>query len=210
MPFDDRYQEFGLSRNPFIARSSVDEKPRTFVDQGLGSPPPPGSHTLVQVIGDSGVGKSAHLNVWRSLTPGPYHYIVRTPYHSRWRLPPVAPIVYGDEIDRMPKLLRHRWFRSLSRIGATVVIGTHVNLRKLGEGAGFDVITHRLEPFDEETLATFLQRRIAEATVGESPIELSPAEISQIFKTSKGNPGRAEVAAHQLIAARVHGFDELG
>ena len=32
MPFDDRYQEFGLNRNPFIARSSVDEKPRTFVD----------------------------------------------------------------------------------------------------------------------------------------------------------------------------------
>ena len=204
MPFHDRYLDVGLRQNPFIARACVEEPPRAFIDRGIPNPPPPGSGTLVQVIGDSGLGKSAHLTHWRTLTPGPYHYIVRRPYRSRWRRPPIGPLVYGDEIDRMPSPLRRRWLHRLAGESATAVIGTHIDLRTEAERAGFTVMSHQLTVLDEPTLAVFLDQRLAASAIDDRHVRFSPAEVAEIFDASAGNPQRAEVAAHRVLANRVN------
>lgn len=203
MPFSDRYREAGLKRNPFVARASVDEPSPSFVDRGIPAPPPPGSRTLVQVVGDSGVGKSAHLNYWRTLTPGPFHYIERLPYRARWQRPPTGAIVYGDEIDRMPRVLRRQWFRSLASANATLVIGTHTDLRLSGEATGFNVLTHQLMAFDEGALHTFLNAQLAGAAITPGHFRFSGEEVSAIFSRSDGNAGHAEVLAHRALAEAV-------
>ena len=114
---------------------------------------------MVQVIGDQGMGKSTHLAEWRRLRPGPFHYIPRRPLRDRRRPAPIAPLVYGDEIDRMPPRLRSRWFSQLAAVDATVVIGTHRDLSSIARRAGFDVRTHRLRPVTRAELAVVLDRQ---------------------------------------------------
>ncbi len=202
----DRYHEAGLRRNPFVARQIGDPPVAFFVDRGVPAPPAPGSATLFQVIGESGFGKSTHLDHWRTGTPAPYHYIVRAPYRQRWMEPPVESLVYGDEIDRMPRPLRRRWFRDLAAIGATVVVGTHRDLAVPARRAGLAVQTHRLEPMDATTLIAIVNGRIdaASTELGKrSPFRFDAAELNRLLQRSGGVPRVAEVIAHQMVADRV-------
>jgi len=162
----------------------------------------------VQVIGDSGFGKSSQLEHWRAATPGPYHYIQRLPYRDRWQLAPLSEessgVIYGDEIDRMPKPLRRAWFRRLAAQHLTLIVGTHVDLSRLGERSGFDVITHRLAPFDRATLEEAIELRLRSvATQDDIPALFSAADIDLVFIESCGNPEEADVICHRLLAQRV-------
>ena len=208
MPFSDRYRSAGLSHNPFAAPQAGDRPVTAFVDRGLPAPPPPGSATLVQVIGESGLGKSSQLAHWRNWSPGPYHYIARRPYRERWTAPP-KPVdgvtIYGDEIDRMPRPLRRRWFRELAQAAATLVIGTHVDLRAIGEASGFSVITHELQPVDRETLRAIIDRRLDAAKLAspaatELDLRFSDADVERVLAASNGVPGEADVWCHQILA----------
>ncbi len=206
----DRYRDLGIRSNPFIAqdRGGGSTTPLfPFVDRGIPAPPPPGSKTLVQVIGESGHGKSTHLREWRGRAPGPYHYIPRHPYSDRWTAPPTGPLVYGDEIDRMPIPLRRRWFRRLARDGSTLVIGTHVDLTRVGQKVGFDVVTHELQPMSENELRTLIDLRLTEVSVdGSLPTVLfDDAEIQLVHARSGGIPLEAETLCHELLAARALG-----
>lgn len=156
----DRYFQAGLTQNPFTHRVVAANPDATFVGRGLGSPPPPASHTLVQVIGDKGAGKTTQVQSWRRRVDGPYHYIPESPYRARWAEPPVGELVYGDEIDRMPSPLRHRWFQKLGQRCATVVIGTHVDLSTVARRHGFVVVTHKLGAVDIETLRKVIDTRL--------------------------------------------------
>ncbi len=180
---------------------------RLFVDRGLPDPPTGHSGTLVQVIGESGMGKSTQLQQWRRKTPGPFHYIARQPYRDRWASPPPAEAVgtiYGDEIDRMPKPLRAKWFRSLARAGTTLIIGTHVDLSALGRRCGFTVTSHYLQPIDHETLRQIVDARLKAFATGSTPrLTLSDADIDLVLEESDGIPGRADVALHCAVAHRV-------
>ncbi len=213
----DRYHEVGLRRNPFVAtpRTGIDHE--LFVPRGLPDPPAAGARALVQVIGDQGAGKTTHVQHWRRRRPGPYHYIPRLPYRDRWIDAPVEPLVYGDEIDRMPRPLRRRWFRDLGAIEATVVIGTHRDLTRLGRRFGLEVTTHHLPPLDRETLTRIIDRRLDAEMVEQCPVpfdhkddhgdrptfRFEPAEIDQIFERSGGSVREAEVLCHELLAERV-------
>lgn len=207
--FADRYRAIGLERNPFTAPRAGDATCRAFVPRGLPDPPRAWSKTLVQVIGDSGFGKSSHLEAWRSRTPGPHHYIARTPYVARWDSPPMADhasggTIYGDEIDRMPRPLRHRWFTALARAGATLVIGTHVDLTGLGERAGFDVRTYHLTPFDRLTLGTVVERRLDSVRIRDDvPLLFTEADLDQVFAQSAGVPRAVDDVCHRRLAAKV-------
>ena len=206
----DRYQAVGLRNNPFAADDLIDDEPADpagpwFVSRGLPSPPPPSSRTLVQVIGDQGAGKTTHVRRWRSLTPGPYHYVPRRPYLQRWRRPPVGPVVYADEIDRMPRPIRWVWFRALARASSTAVTGTHIDLTRRAERAGLTVITHRLGPIDRSTLKAIIEARLRSAATGHGPItvEFDDDDITRIHHKSQGSVREAEIICHELLAERV-------
>lgn len=212
----DRYRRVGLLRNPFEGDGGPQSEPGLFVARGLpAEAPSPGTGAFVQVIGESGAGKSTHVQHWRRSTPGPLHYIPRAPYRHRWRRPPVDSIVYGDEIDRMPRRLRRRWFRRLADRRATLVIGTHADLAPLARWAGFGhdgalLSTHYLGPIDRVTLDAILDARIAAAAIGGAELATRPvtevltdADRQRIFSSSAGSIRKAETIGHELIAERV-------
>ena len=209
----DRYRAVGLARNPFAARDHDPDAPPCFVSRGFDDPPPAGSRTVVQIIGESGWGKTTHLRHWRIATPGPYHYVPRRPYAARWTAPPVDDLVYGDEIDRMPRPLRRRWLQRLAQLGATVVIGTHRDLSGVARRAGFEVVTHRLSEIDRPTLDTIITARIASVALDErDPTDrgstgaprfaFSDGELARIHAKSGGSVRDAEVYCHELLAER--------
>lgn len=202
----DRYQQHGLQSNPFAIPPGPQQAATVFIDRGVPDPPPPGSATLVQVIGQAGHGKTTQVFAWQNKTPAPYHYVPQHPYRTRWTPPPVAALVYGDEIDRMPRLLRQRWFRRLAKIRATVVVGTHSDLTASARRAGLTVRTHRLGSADLATVTALVSGRVSEVEIEDSPVhfELTDADIRDIHRAANGSLRDAEVLAHELVALRVH------
>lgn len=208
--FVDRYEAVGLTQNPFVAAQLPAAGDlnceKLFVDRGLPAPPPAFAKSLVQVIGDSGLGKSTQLQQWRSTQPGPLHYIPRVPYRSRWSAPPrpahATGTIYGDEIDRMPSALRAQWFRSLAQANITLIIATHRDLTSLGNLFGFEVITHILTPVDRAGLRSIVDRRMSAFATApdQQQINLDDAVLDQVWQQSGGNPGAAEVVLHSKIA----------
>lgn len=207
MTFVDRYRAAGLNGNPFAAPQAPGDGPPHFVDRGFGDAPEPGNGTLIQIIGDSGFGKSTQLAHWRAAAPGPYHYIPRAPYRSRWAVPPVGALVYGDEIDRMPVLRRTGWFHTLATTGATIVVGTHKDLSTPARRAGLDVITHRLAPLTAPQVRNLVDGTLAAS--GTPEVYFSDADIDRIAGESGGVPRDACVSAHALLAERVAEFSKL-
>ena len=202
--FVDRYRAAGLERNPFAALQASDHAPSSFVSRGLPDPPAPRSKELVQVIGRSGYGKTTHVQHWRTRTPGPYHYIPRRPYGERWYEPPTGDIVYGDEIDRMPALLRRRWFHQLAEAQSTVVIGTHLNLERVAARSGLLVITHLLGPADRTVLEQMIDLRLDSVALSDVPTpRFTNDELGLVWTESGGVPAEADVICHRLLAERV-------
>ena len=200
----DRYRAIGLRNNPFALDDATINESR-FVDRGLGSGPQPQASTVVQVIGDRGFGKTTHLEHWRGTVPGPYFHVPFAPYRHRWRRPPMAPIVYGDEVDRLPSPVRRQWLRHLARAGSSAVIGTHVDLARSIRGAGLDVVTHRLEPVALDTLRRIVDARLADAALSpdEIPVVFSDDDLADVNRQSGGSIRAAEVLCHQLLAQLV-------
>lgn len=204
----DRYRAAGLRGNPFAAEGFAGDIVELFVDRGLPEPPAPGSSTLVQVIGEKGAGKSTHVLRWRGLVDGPYHYVPRRPVSQRWGRPPVAALVYADEIDRMPGPVRHRWFRASARIGATIVAGTHRDLSAAARRAGLQVLTHHLLPADAVTLRCVIERRLDHARVARTPAGLlDDHDIAEVHRLCGGNIRMAESLLHDMVAERVHAIE---
>ena len=201
MTFVDRYREAGYEKNPFstaaLSESSI------FVDRGL-RPPEPGARTMYQLIGDRGFGKSTHLQRWQSTQPGPVHYVPPEPYAKRWATPPTGnATVYGDEIDRMPSLLRWRWFRSLAKAGATVIIGTHVDLRGVAERAGFTVVSHHLVPLTRDEVECVVGQHVERVRIGEPRVHFDSNDLDEIYAKTGGVPRDVEALCHGLLADKV-------
>jgi hypothetical protein len=205
----DRYHEVGLIGNPFsVHLHDADEdviEDDWFVDRGIPDPPGPGRATLVQVIGEPGAGKSTHLAHWRRRRTGPYHYVPRRPYAARWRRPPVAPLAYADEVDRMPVPLRRWWFGRLGRCAATVVIGTHRDLSRLGERVDLTVRTHHLVSANAKELAEVINRRLEASTLPDRRplVSFTDEDVRAVLEASGGNLRIADGLCHRLLAERV-------
>lgn len=201
----DRYVTHGLRANPFAVPQRGPDADPFFVDRNLPDPPSASSCTLVQVIGAKGAGKSSQLRCWRRNAPGPYHYVPATPYRNRWVRPPVEQLVYADEIDRMPSLLRWRWMQQLAAANATLVAGTHLDLAPVARRAGLAVISHHLGPADLVTVRAVLVGKVSLASdmsMGRT-FELTDAEIAAIHRCSHGSLRTAEILAHETVAQRV-------
>ncbi len=206
MSFTDRYRSAGLVRNPFCTQAIADSE--VFISRGVREPPERYSQTLVQVVAPRGYGKSTHLATWRARQDAPYHYIPLRPYGERWARAPHAPdgLVYGDEIDRMPAAVRWGWFKRLARGRATLVIGTHTDLSRLGRLAGFaEVRTHTLAPLDLAGVKTLIEARLADSQIDASGsrISFSPVEIARIHQATGGVPRAVEAACHSLVSEKV-------
>ena len=200
----DLYELAGLRMNPFATSEDPELATRLFVDRGVADPPPPGSATLVQLIGHKGAGKTTQLLAWRRDIPGPYHYVPPRPYRSRWARPPVAPLVYADEVDRMPRPLRGWWFRQLSQARATALVGTHADLTRVASRAGLQVITHTLDRPDEAFMAAVFSRRFADVEVnGPSAARLDAAALRVVHERAGGSLRAAEVLGHEFVAAQI-------
>jgi hypothetical protein len=204
----DRYHQIGLRRNPFSVEATDELEAghdAWFLARGLGPAPEPGGSVLVQVIGEKGFGKTTQLSHWRRQRPGPYHYIPAAPYRNRWRPAPVEALVYGDEIDRQARPVRRRWFASLARAGATVVVGTHRDLGPVAKRAGLDVVTHVLEPATLTQLSSIVEARVAAASLDPEsvPTLFDDHDLRAIHRQSGGSIRAAQAVCHQLVAERV-------
>lgn len=198
----DRYHAVGLVENPFV----IEDAPAHFVARGLGPPPLPGSSTMVQVIGEKGFGKTTQLHEWRRSNPGPYHWVPDVPRRHRWKRAPVAPLVYADEVDRMPRPLRQLWLRRLAHANATVVVGTHVDLANAAARAGLCVVTHRLGPVSAATLRRIVEAKMERASLDPGRVErlaIDDDDLADIHRKANGSIRRAEILLHELVAERV-------
>ena len=195
----DRYRQAGLTRNPFAFSS---DRPITPVDRGLPAPSYQAG-TLVQVVGHKGAGKTTQVQAWRDDVAGPYHY-VEPELGSRWTKPPMAPVVYADEVDRMAPPVRYRWFRRLARGRCCLIMGTHVDLSAVAERAGLATTTHVLGPVDRATLDEIVRRRIEAVSLpGHPQFQLRPSQVSAVHAAAGGSIRDAETLLHELVAELV-------
>ena len=201
----DRYADHGLRANPFAAPGHDEVLGDAFVDRGLPTPLP-GAAALVQLIGEAGAGKTSQLKHWQTQHPGPYHWVPRHPWRSRWAAPPPPDggIVYGDELDRMPALVRARWFRTCAANGATLVAGTHRDLARTAKRAGLRVVTHHLGPADHALLQQVIDLRLRSVAIGDAPPDFATDDlIHDVLRSSAGNLREADVLCHQRLAQHV-------
>jgi hypothetical protein len=160
---DDPYRRCGLPANPFANRGP--QEAVSWIDRGLlPATPAPGGRRLVQVIGVKGAGKTTTLRHWRRQAPAPWRYVPRG-VRRLWPLP-VAPLVYWDEADRAPAAARRWALRAAARTGATVVVGTHVDLAVEARAAGLAVDTVLLIPLSAADVAGWAARRFADVAAG--------------------------------------------
>lgn len=199
----DGYAALGLARNPFAAEQEPGVAPHLWVARPDEPPmPAPARRQLVQLIGSKGAGKTSLLLRWRARQPGPYHYVL--PGLPRWRVPPVASLVYWDEIDRMAAPVRLGAFLVAAATGATVVAGTHVDLASLARRCGLNVVTHVFAPLSPALLHAWATQRIDEARLDGVPpgLILDNATAEQIV--AEVGPSWREAAVLLHIWAAQH------
>lgn len=200
-PFVDRYRAHGLDHNPFAGEAEA--QCSVFVSRELPSPPPAGALAMVQVLGEKGAGKTSQIQHWRRARPGPYFYVPSSPGRERWRKPPVEPLVYADEVDRMPVPRRVHWFRQLARAHSTLVVGTHEDLAPVAIRAGLNVTTHHLGPIDLPTLRRVADARIQAAALADSCFAIGDEELFRVHTLCEGSLRAAHRHLHELVAHRV-------
>lgn len=202
-PMEDPYLRFGLTRNPF-ARSNEEYAEGLWLDRGLPERISPGGSRFVQVIGPSGAGKTAHLARWRRLDPGPYRLVPQGP--GRFLPPPLGPIAYWDEADRLPRLLLAAVLRLAARTGATIAAGTHADLGGDARAAGLLVDTWRFGELDPVAVAAWAARRIAAARLAErTALELDEETAARIAAGAGGSWRTVADLLHVWAAERAAG-----
>lgn len=200
---DSGYATLGLSGNPFVAESEPGVAADLWISRD-GVPPPsrPGQRRLVQLIGPKGAGKTSHLLRWRSLAPGPYHYVPLGP--GRWRRPPVAPLVYWDEVDRLAGPVRAGSLAYAAARGATVVAGTHDDLAGIARACGLAVSTYRFTALTAAVVQEWAALRIAATALpGRTPsLELDDATARVICERAGASLRDAALELHVWAAER--------
>ena len=197
----DPYEAIGLLRNPFIGEEQLPEPSGIWLDRGFSDPPDPNARQLVQILGDKGFGKSSHLQHWRSQTKGSYCYYPLG--LGRFRFPPVEPIVYWDEGDRLPLIFLIPALIWASLKGATIAVGTHRDLGFWARLCGLSVKTIELPSVTPKLLQTWANLKIQAATIPEQTcsLALSLAEAEEIIEKAEGSWRTATDYLHIWVAA---------
>ena len=181
------YLLLGLAHNPFLAEQVPGVLSEFWIERPVPEPPQPCQQQFVQAVAEKGFGKTSLLLHWRNTIPGPYHYVPVT--WGRFRSPPCAPIVYCDELDRLPWPLRRTWLRRAARARATLVVGTHVDLQREAQQAGFAVTTIYFPPVTADDVRRFAARRLEQATrPGQNCcLQLSPSDAECLARRCRGS-----------------------
>lgn len=193
------YRAFGLRRNPFAWIDGRDAGP--FLDHLQLTPPRPGSRRFHQVLGPEGSGKTSHLQAWRASEPGPYYEVNVTSSDD----PPIAPIAYWDEADRLADRHLRRVLRRAGAAGATIVAATHRDLGALARRSGLHVETVEMEPLTEGLLRRWADTRVDAARIDggiDHSIAFSDDEIRAVLGQCE-TLREAGDEFHRLVAERV-------
>lgn len=202
---DSGYAALNLAANPFVAEQEPGVAPDLWLPRvGVPDPPPPGQRLLVQLIGPKGAGKTSHLLRWRTQSPGPYHYVPQGP--ARWRRPPVAPIVYWDEVDRLAGPVRAWVMAYAAARSATVVAGTHEDLTGVARACGLAVTTYRFPGLTPRALREWAALRIADAALpGNTPgLVLDEPTAAAICARVGASLREAAIELHVWAAETAH------
>lgn len=200
---DDGYARLGLSGNPFVADRDRAVDPDLWLERvGMPDPPTAGLGLLVQLIGPKGAGKTSHLLRWRESAPGPYHYVA--PGRQRWAMPPLGPLVYWDEVDRLATPVRRVAFGRAAKVGATIVAGTHEDLSAPARRAGLDVLTHDFPGLTPAVLREWCDLRIAAVRIPGAAVSfvLDPNLLARVCDEVGPSLREAAFLLHHHVADR--------
>ncbi|HUP24503.1 MAG TPA: hypothetical protein VNB06_16360 [Thermoanaerobaculia bacterium] len=163
------YGHLNLTRNPFGEAAAADRVATAVTE--LGDLPErlarPGF--ALQILGDSGRGKTTHLLALRQFFPeAPW---VRVDPGASPRMPAGTPL-FVDEAQHLSPWRRRRLYRHRVR---SLALGTHVDLQAELERAGYQV--HTIRPAAEvsvERLEAIFNARIAWAMRAPGPVPVVP------------------------------------
>ena len=198
------YARLGLRHNPFLADPRPGVAAGLWVNREAPATPTPGGRRLIQLLGEQGAGKTSLLLHWRAERPGPYRYVPppRTigERAGRWLPPPVAPLAYWDEADRVPAPVLRFALRRAARCGATVAAGTHRDLSAEATRAGLAVTTHAFPPLTPAALAEWCAVRIAAAALPGSCFAVPGEVLAEVCAAAGSSLREASVALHVWAA----------
>ena len=161
----------------------------------------PGQRRALQWIGDSGRGKTTRLLALRHRTGAPY---VRVQLERPGPAFPQAPLLLVDELQHLPPRARRRLYRR----GAALAIGTHDDLTRELERAGYAVQTVRVvDELSVERLEAMLGRRLEWARRGPGPLPQVPTGACRALLDRFGDDVRA--IEHHLYE-RLQAQEEIG
>jgi energy-coupling factor transporter ATP-binding protein EcfA2 len=189
------YSDIGLRRNPFAVSLDVDEEAERFLPHREIRPPGL-ADAFVQLIGRRGAGKTTLIQHWRRLRPGPYRHV--QPDRTRWQSPPVAPIVYWDEADRIPVGVLIAALARARRHGAVVIAGTHRDLSRPAGVAGMAVRTVIMPQPTPERVVTWAKHHIQRVAIRPVTLEVS-LELAEAVVADCGGSWR-------VIGDRLHSW----
>jgi hypothetical protein len=196
----DPYRRCGLRQNPFAYENEDSAIEATWVQRGRPPTVDPGRRRLIQVVGVRGAGKTSTLRGWRAEAPGPWLCV--PPGIRRLQPLPIAGLVYWDEADRAPAVLRRWAWRTAYRRGATVVAGTHVDLESEARAAGLAVDTVTLAPISAAELVAWAAQRFA--AIGADPSWALPDPVAADLAGRAGASWRtAGDLLHSWVAGEV-------
>jgi hypothetical protein len=139
---------------------------------------------VVQIVGDSGRGKTTHLLALHAQHPGSV-YVRMHEGEDRWRGPvPTRGVFLLGEAQR----LRAGDLRRLLAAGLSVGLGTHDDL---SPAAGRPLRTVRADVMDTARLRAIVNRRLEWARRGPGPVPAVPDAVLTLLVARHGTDVRA-------------------
>lgn len=203
----DGYERIGLGANAFSHHLDGDEP---FLSRSCTADLQlvEGQMRYVELVGVRGAGKSTHLRRWNARHGGAFHHVA--PGRQRWRFPPIRPLVFWDEFDRLPAPLRRQALWRAKRQGCTVVAGTHRRLAPEAERLGFAVESQELVPLTVAEVQEWAEARLALVALPGSRFELPMAVIDSVTAQAGSSLREAGDLLHVWLARHARGDDARG
>lgn len=201
MTYIDPYHKLGLRRNPFIAPENLEIPSQLWLDFGVSQSPPIANKLFIQIIGEKGAGKTSHLLHWQQETGGIYYYC--QPDYHRWQLPPVQAIAYWDEADRIPLFFLFISLLKARFLNATIVVGTHKNLKIIPQLLGLKIETIILTTLNINNLLKWVEKHLEKERLSSTtPIlwRITPVQAEEIVAKSQKSWRKAANYLHILLA----------
>ena len=198
------FAQLNLARNPFGELTREDRVAAALVDvERWAKWLAPGGRRALQVIGDSGRGKTTHLLSLAARLPGA-HYVHWRPRES-WPHLPDSPVLLIDEAQRLPWNVRRRLF---SR-GKPLVLGTHRDLARPLKRRGYEVATCRPgNQANGEHIRAVMNRRIELARLAAGPTPRLSQRDADVLAQKFGDNVRAiESFLYEQVQRSAGGVD---